>query len=295
MRRLWFVAAMLGSVSAAHAADMPDLPVLRGGFTDGLSKTTHNWDGWYAGGDVGYSSDSTDFSKSVAGLSNFIFRDSVLQQPTASWSLLNKTTTQGTNFGAFVGHNWQWYDAILGLEVNYSYFNNLATSTSGSNSLLIVNPPGDVRPPGITDNYGVTLTGTAAAQVKDMVTFRGRLGWDGGDFMPYIFSGLAVGRMDVSRSVTSNVTLRQDSTVTDAFGNTITIIGTTNPVPAQSQIQSQHRTNNFVPGWTAGFGFEYCLWGGLFARAEYEYVKFSPVMNTNVTLNNARVGLGYKF
>ncbi|MGY4356053.1 opacity protein-like surface antigen [Bradyrhizobium sp. i1.7.7] len=103
MRRLMLAAAMLGTVSAAQAADMPDLPILRGGFTDGLSKTTRNWDGVYAGGSFGYSSASTDFSQSVVGLTNFIFRDSVLQGPTSSWSLLNKTTTQGANFGGFVG------------------------------------------------------------------------------------------------------------------------------------------------------------------------------------------------
>jgi opacity protein-like surface antigen len=288
-------AAMLGTVSAAQAADMPDLPILRGGFTDGLSKTSHNWDGTYFGGSAGYTADASDFGQSVVGLTNYIFRDSVLQQPTSTWSLLKKTNTQSTNVGAFVGHNWQWYDAILGLEGTYSYFNNLATSSSGSNSLLIVNPAGETRPPGITNNYGVTLTGAAAAKVKDMITLRGRVGWDGGDFMPYAFFGAAVGRMDVSRTVTSVVTLRQDSTVTDAFGNVITTIGTTNPVPAQSQTQSQRRTNAFAVGWTAGLGLEYCIWDGLFARVEYEYVKFSPVMNTSVTLNNARVGLGYKF
>ncbi|MDH2351390.1 outer membrane beta-barrel protein [Bradyrhizobium sp. SSUT112] len=295
MRGLWLAAAMLGTVSAAHAADMPDLPILRGGFTDGLSKTSHNWDGFYVGGDAGYTSNATDFTQSVVGLTNFIFRDSVLQQPTSTWSLMNKTTTQSTNFGAFIGRNWQWYDAVLGLEGTYSYFNNLSTQTSGSNSLLIINPPGDTPPAGVTDNYGVTLTGTAAAKVKDMISLRGRVGWDGGDFMPYAFMGAAVGRMDVSRTVTSTVTLRQDITTTDAFGNTTTTIGATHPVPAQSQTQTQHRTNNFVVGWTAGLGLEYCLWQGLFARVEYEYVRFSPVMNTSVTLNNARVGLGYKF
>jgi opacity protein-like surface antigen len=294
MRRFLLVAAMVGSVSAADAADMPDLPILRGGFTDGLSKTTRSWDGWYAGGDVGYSSASVDFSQSIVGLTNFIFRDSVLQQPTANWSLMKKTTTQGANFGGFVGRNWQWYDAILGLEVNYSYFNSISTSTSGSNSLDIVNPAGDNPPPGTYDHYVVTLTGTAAAQVKDMVAFRGRVGWDGGDFMPYAFSGLAVGRMDVSRTVTSDVTLRTDTTVTIG-GVTAIVPGQTNPVPAQSQTQFQRRANNFVPGWVAGLGFEYCLWEGLFARAEWEYVKFSPVMNTNVTLNNVRAGIGYKF
>lgn len=294
MRRLWLVAAVFGSVSAAHAADMPDLPVLRGGFTDGLSKTTHNWDGAYFGVNGGYTTDATDFSQSVVGLTNFIFRDSVLQQPTASWSLMNKTNTQSTNFGAFVGRNWQWYDAILGLEGTYSYFNNLATSTSGSNSLIITNPPGDNPPAGTTDNYNVTLTGTAAAQVKDMISLRGRVGWDGGDFMPYAFAGAAVGRMDVSRTVTSDVTLTKIVTTTGAGGTTSTT-ATTYAVPAQSQSQIEHRSNAFALGFVAGLGLEYCIWDGLFARVEYEYVKFSPVMNTSVTLNNARVGLGYKF
>ncbi|WP_426611426.1 outer membrane protein [Bradyrhizobium sp. McL0616] len=299
MRRLMLAAAMLGTVSAAQAADMPDLPILRGGFTDGLSKTSHNWDGAYFGAHAGYTTDASDFSQSVVGLTNFIFRDSVLQQPTASWSLLNKTNTQGTNIGGFVGRNWQWYDAILGLEGTYSYFGNLSTSTSGSNSLTIVNPPGDTHAANITDNYDVTLTGTAAAKVKDMITLRGRVGWDGGDFMPYAFAGAAVGRMDVSRSVTSNVDVRQDVTnsVVNGLGVvvTTTTLGAPQAVPAQSQTQIQRRTNAFAVGWTAGLGLEYCIWDGLFARVEYEYVRFSPVMNTSVTLNNARLGLGYKF
>jgi opacity protein-like surface antigen len=292
------VAAVFGSVSAAHAADMPDLPVLRGGFTDGLSKTTHNWDGAYVGVNGGYTADATDFSQSVVGLTNFIFRDSVLQQPTANWSLMNKTNTQSTNFGAFIGRNWQWYDAILGLEGTYSYFNNLSTLTTGSNSLTIVNPPGDSHAANVTDNYDVTLTGTAAAKVKDMISLRGRVGWDGGDFMPYAFFGAAVGRMDVSRSVTSTVDLRQDVTnsiIVNGVTVTSTSFGSPQPVPAQSQSQIQRRTNAFAVGWTAGLGVEYCIWDGLFARVEYEYVRFSPVMNTSVTLNNARVGLGYKF
>src|SRR5882757_9970672 len=240
MRRLRLAAAMLGTMSAAHAADMPDLPVLRGGITDGLSKSTHNWDGFYAGGTFGYTTDASDFGQSVVGLTNYIFRDSVLQQPTSTWSLLSKNTAQGTNFGGFVGRNWQWYDAVLGLEGTYTYFNNLAASSKGSNSLDIINPPGDTVPAGVFDHWGVTLTGAAAAQVKDMVTLRGRVGWDGGDFMPYMFAGAAVGRMDVSRTVTSVVTLRKDTTTTDILGNTTIVTGVTNAVPSQSQTQSQH-------------------------------------------------------
>ena len=54
MRGLMLMAAMLGMVSAAQAADMPDLPVLRGGFTDGLSNSSVNWQGSYIGAQAGY-------------------------------------------------------------------------------------------------------------------------------------------------------------------------------------------------------------------------------------------------
>ena len=65
----WVLAAMLGSVSAAHAADMPDLPVLRGAFTDGLTKSSRNWEGAYVGGQVGYEAANIDFSRSVVSAS----------------------------------------------------------------------------------------------------------------------------------------------------------------------------------------------------------------------------------
>ncbi len=54
MRRLMLAAAMLGTVSAAQAADMPDLPILRGAFTDGLTNSRPNWQGCYVGGQGGY-------------------------------------------------------------------------------------------------------------------------------------------------------------------------------------------------------------------------------------------------
>src|SRR5712671_1771015 len=185
MRRLLVAAVTIGAVSGAHAADMPDF--LRGSIP--AAPVTRNWDGWYVGGEASYSAVGADFSKSVVGLTNFIFRDSVLQQPTSQFGLLSKTTTQGTGFGAFVGRNWQWDDLVFGLEANYNYFNSIATLTSGSNSLEIVNPPGQQIPPNTTITYGVTLTGQSAVQLKDAITFRARTGWAAGDFLPYVFGG----------------------------------------------------------------------------------------------------------
>jgi outer membrane immunogenic protein len=297
MRRFVLAAMMFGAVSGAQAADLPDF--LRGSLSAGPAPT-RNWSGWYAGGQVGYSAMASDFSNSIAGLSNFIFRDSVLQQPTSQFDLLAKTTTQGTGFGAFVGRNYQWDDLVFGVEANYSYFNSLSTSTSASNSLSIVDPAGQVNPPGVSTTYGVTLTGRAAAQVKDAITFRGRAGWAVDNFLPYVFGGVAVGRMDVSRSVTSSVTMREDTTSTTT--NSITGVATTNTVrgptvavPAQSQTLNEERTNAFAAGWTGGLGLEYMLWDCVFLRGEWEYVKFLSVKNTVVQANNLHFGIGYKF
>ena len=56
MRRFLLVAVMCGSAGVAQAADMPDLPFLRGSFTEGLSATSVNWQGFYVGGQVSYGS-----------------------------------------------------------------------------------------------------------------------------------------------------------------------------------------------------------------------------------------------
>ena len=293
MRRLLLAAVMIGAASGTQAADMPDF--LRGSLS-GQSAPTRNWSGWYAGGQIGYSSANMDFSQSLVGLTNFIFRDSVLEIPTSQLSTLGKANPPATGFGAFVGRNYQWDDLVFGVEANYNYINSLVGSSSSSiGPLAFVNPPGENPPPGDTDIYAVTLTGTARAQIKDVVTFRGRAGWATGDFLPYVFGGLAVGRMDVFRSVTSYVTKEVDVTTTSLLGVTTTIPGTPVYLPSVSQTQIQERTNDFVIGRTGGLGMEYALWNNVFLRGEWEYIKFVSVMNTSITMNNAHLGIGYKF
>src|SRR5258708_36820194 len=61
MRGFVLAAVMFGAASGAQAADMPDLPILRGALTDGL--TTVNWQGYYIGGQWGYGSSGEDFRR----------------------------------------------------------------------------------------------------------------------------------------------------------------------------------------------------------------------------------------
>jgi opacity protein-like surface antigen len=272
---------------------MPDY--LRGSLP-GESTPSRNWDGWYAGGQVGYSSANMDFSQSLVGLTNFIYRDSVLEEPTSQLSALGKANPQATGFGAFVGRNYQWDDLVFGVEANYQYINGLTgSSTSSIGPLQYSFPPGQFTPQNDTPTFAVTLKGNAAAQIKDAITFRGRAGWATGNFLPYIFGGLAVGRMDISRTVSSTTTRRDDISTTSLLGVTSIVIGPTLPVPSQSITDSQERTNNFVVGWTGGLGMEYVLWNNIFLRGEWEYIKFISIENTTVTMNSLHAGIGYKF
>jgi outer membrane immunogenic protein len=289
MRSLVLAVMVTGVVSAAHAADLADLPILRGGLTEGLSTSNVNWDGYYAGGQVGYETSDMDFSGSARTLTNFIFRNTELQSQTSSWSVLNKNHVQGSSFGAFVGRNYQWEDTVFGLEVNYNYMNRMAGASSSSLGPIQLPRSDSVA----TDKRfnDTSVAATAALKIKDVVTLRGRVGWAADNFMPYVFGGLAVGRMEVSRSATTNVDLQDDF----YNANGVYIGSAYNNIPSVSTTNSEQRTNSFVGGWTGGLGFEYMMWGGLFARGEWEYVKFLSVKDTSVTLNSFRGGVGYKF
>jgi outer membrane immunogenic protein len=282
MRGLLVAAVMIGAVSGARAADMPDY--LRGSIPAG--PVTRNWDGWYAGGQVGYSWANTDYGRTVVSMTNDLFRSTTLQDPVSQLTLLGRVNGQSPGFGAFVGRNYQFEDIVLGVEANYNYLSNLATSTAASLGPIQVAEPGLVLPAGASAADGVTLNGSASLQVKDEITFRGRAGWATGDFLPYIFGGLAVGRMDVTRTVSSSVT----RTINFANGSS-----TSFPLPQFSLTSTEGRSNNFVVGWTGGLGMEYMLWGNVFMRGEWEYIKFMSVKNTVVTQNSVHAGIGYKF
>jgi outer membrane immunogenic protein len=276
MRRLLLAAVMFGAVSGAQAADMPDLPVLRGAFTDGLSTSRINWQGFYIGAQGGYGSSDVDFTHtpSTAPLLQVLLTDAeremgVFGSPTD----LGKLSHRSSGGGAFAGYNSQWDDVVIGLEASYLHggFGGSSTATATRSSPLP-----------LSDRYfhQVTTTSQAAISITDMATFRARAGYAYGCFLPYLFGGFALGNADITRS----------ASVLD-----VTTPGPANP-PAQpptfgSAAVAQH--NHLIYGYSAGFGVDVNLIGGLFLRAEWEYVRFTTVTETNI--NTVRAGLGYKF
>jgi outer membrane immunogenic protein len=295
MRRLVLATAMIGVAFGAQAADAPDLPILRGSLAPSLSATTRNWDGWYAGGQVGYSSSEMDFSHAVKSLTDFIERNTVLQAPLADWSLLSKNHTQSNGFGAFVGRNWQWDDLVFGFEANYSFMNSLQSSSTNSMTRLIVNPAGENPPAGYTVTYVTTLSGTAGLQIKDVMSFRSRAGWVVGSALPYVFGGLAVGRTDVSRAATVHFDKYVEYDTTTTVLGVTTTTHHTDYLGSKTDSAQERRSNNFVPGWVAGLGMEYMLWGNVFMRGEWEYIRFLKTKDITFSANNLRFGVGYKF
>jgi outer membrane immunogenic protein len=289
MRRLLLAAVMFGAASSTQAADMPDF--LRGSFS-GQSAPSRNWSGWYVGGQVDYTTSNIDLSHAPQSLTNFMLRNTVIEAPVAALSLFSAQHAQATGFGAFGGRNWQWDDLVFGVEANYVYVNSLATSAQNSMGRRFDNPGGQTLPAGHTDEYDVTLSGTAALQIKNVVTFRGRVGWATGDFLPYVFGGLAVGQLAVSRSASVNSQEYDIFNGVDNFGNPIQ---TVTPLSSLTLSQTEARGNNYTVGYTGGLGTEMMIYGNLFARVEWEYVNFLSVKNITSNMNSAHLGIGYRF
>jgi outer membrane immunogenic protein len=277
MRRLLLAVAMCGAVTGACAADMPDLPFLRGSFTDGLTSSRVNWQGFYLGGQAGYGSSDENFRGSTQDMMAALLADTLVEAEmgVSQWHLgLGKTSARSSAYGAFVGYNWQWDDVVLGLEASYVHgkFGGTSSATEARRS-----------PAPLSDNFfhSVTATSSASILISDMATFRGRAGYAWGCFLPYVFGGIALGNADIARSVLVTDFL------TPGPGN----LQPGGPVTPLSNSEVQH--NHLVYGYSAGLGVDVNLIGGLFMRAEWEYARITSVVDTNI--NTVRAGLGYKF
>lgn len=274
MRRFLLAAVMMGAASCAQAADMPDLPILRGSYIDGLTTSRVNWQGFYVGGQGGYGSSDEKFAGSNASMLATLLDHNVIQQMQVSqWNLgLAGQSARSSAYGAFAGYNWQWDDVVVGLEASYVHgsFGGASRATKELVSGLALSD---------TFFHDVAVDSSASISISDMATFRARAAYAWGCFLPYMFGGFALGKADIARSVT----------IHDAVSATIN--GPFTPLATLNATDAVH--NHLIYGYTAGLGFDVNLVGGLFMRAEWEYVRFTSQVDTNI--NTVRAGLGYKF
>lgn len=275
MRKIWLAIVMLGAVQSAQAADMPDLPVLRGSFRDAPTPTV-NWQGYYIGGQAGVGTSNMDFTGSTRTVAAQLLANTSIESSAhvAEWPLLGKTSQHGNGWGGFAGYNSQWDDVVIGLEVSYLHgkFGGSQTDSMGRSFA-------DTAVPGYTDD--ITYRSSASMSISDMGTLRARAGYAIGSFLPYMFGGFALGQADIVRSVTLTGS-QQNPNVAAPFDY----------IPINmSKTTAQY--SHLVYGYSAGVGVDVNLIGGLFLRAEWEYLRFTSAVDTSI--NTVRAGVGYKF
>src|SRR5712691_2347857 len=267
--------AVLGLVETAVAADLG--PYLRGPQYE-EPVPAYRWSGFYGGGQVGYSVAGVDFTGGVSSLVSHILRVTAIEQDQniSNWPLLGKKNPSGISFGGFVGYNWQWEDAVTGIELNY---NRTSLSGASSDSMERVFIDDNQAPPGHHFQYDVTVQGSASARITDFGTFRLRGGWAAGRFLPYGFVAFAVGRADVARSATVSYT-RTDFPDPPNLALPPATFG---PVT-----ETDGRNGAFAYGGAAGLGIDTALMPNLFLRGEWEWVQFAPLKGDRIHISTVR-------
>jgi outer membrane immunogenic protein len=280
---LIMIAGALG-VTQAAAADLP--AVLRGPIV-GEVVQAYRWDGIYGGGQIGVSVANVDFTNAARTLVAEEVRLLTIEQDQqiSQWAVLPKKNPVGGSFGAFVGYNCQWDDAVVGVELNY---NRASLSASSDSAIERSFFDSTNVPAGHHYFYDVTVIGSASAHITDWATLRLRGAWAAGPFLPYGFVGFAVGRSDVSRSGT---VLGSATDVPDVATPPLT------PLPDLAIFETavDARKGVFAYGGAAGLGVDVAVWRNVFLRGEWEYVKFAPFQGIRLQINTVRTGLGLKF
>jgi len=284
MRRLLLAAMTVGAVQSAQAADMPDLPFLRGGISAASPRA--NWSGAYVGGQVSYGSADMDFGQATQDLMERLLNHTAFENNTSTsndpasdtrvsrWRMLGETTMQNSGIGGFVGYNFQMDDTIFGVELNYTHgkFSGSALGSKGRFDNTTV------------PDYTTLLSASASSsmEVTDFGSLRVRAGYALGGFLPYAFGGVALGQANIARSINVNISYLPAK-----------IPPTVPPIPDFNGSLSDNANSHFIYGYSWGLGFDYMLFANIFIRGEWEYLRFTAAVDT--TINTVRAGVGYKF
>src|SRR3954454_10142895 len=106
MRRWLLAVAMFGMAQGAQAADMPDLPILRGAVSEGLTSSHVNWQGFYIGAQGAWGTANMNLAGAA---NNAIYAVQPVTGLAANgYPTLGRVTPDGSAYGGFVGYNWQF-------------------------------------------------------------------------------------------------------------------------------------------------------------------------------------------
>jgi outer membrane immunogenic protein len=276
MRLLISTLAVLALTSRAFAGDFD---ILRG--EDFVGPATYmNWSGIYFGGDFGISDTNADFSKSTQAPIAYQLRETTLENEfsPSDWPVLGKADHTASSYGGFVGYNTQWEDVILGIEADYERpSGTLVAPTSPIERILTYTDPNTKQ----VTVYDVKLSGDGSLSNLDYGSLRARAGWIFGNFLPYGFAGLALGRADVAVTATVN----PSASSTCGSPNTLPCVLTS----------TVSKNGALLYGFIVGAGLDVAVTSHIFLRGEAEYVQFAPIEGVLAGVASAHVGAGLKF
>jgi opacity protein-like surface antigen len=281
----WYAAlGLIGLLSPALAADY-EPPVLRGSemFVPAFP-TYFSWQGFYAGGQLSYSSAFTNFTSATQPQVAFLLRNTTIlaQMLPDQWPVLGTVGANAGGFGGFLGYNVQYDNAIIGLELNYTRAS--VNSPAPDSPLTRRQTVGGL----ITD---VTLDASGHVNITDFVTTRARFGWSIHNFMPYGTIGLAFGRADAAVSTVVTV-VQTDPNFPNPAPPPATISKTFPPIVFSA---SQANSAVYLYGYSGGLGLDFALTQNIFARGEYEFIQWQRLWSITSSMHNFRAALAVKF
>jgi outer membrane immunogenic protein len=280
MRSVVCALALLTLPTSAFAGDFD---ILRG------TVATYRWAGFYGGAQGGYTSSTVKLAPGSGPNLSYILRNQAIlsDQQISQWPLLQNRSPSSGGIGGFVGYNLEWENTIiLGLELNY---NRVSLSASSAGALLNQGFTDSTNlPAGHHYVYDLNASGQASLSMSDIAQLRARAGWEAGNFLPYAFAGLAIGRANVSSTATISYT------AVDHPDSEVPALTPLNPL-SFSGTQGNTQNNALAYGVSMGFGTDIALTANVFVRAELEHIYFAPVDGVQVSVSTARVGAGLKF
>jgi outer membrane immunogenic protein len=278
MRRIMYALLAFAFAPSAFAEDLSwltappntNVPVVGG------------WAGVYLGGQVSFSGASGDFTNTTQSPIAYVLRETALEADVgpSGWPVLGQANHSAAGFGGFVGYNTQYERLVLGVEANYDQA-NLSLNAPNSPISRTTSAGGNA--------YDLTVSGSGSVTDLDFGTLRARAGWALGNFLPYVFGGLAVGHSNINIAATA-------SGIQNPPTGGAACLSTSNPpcVPF-SFTGTAGKDGEWMWGFTVGAGLDVALTRNVFLRAEYEFVQFAPISNLVVDVNTVRGGLAYKF
>ncbi|MDB5645402.1 outer membrane protein [Methylobacterium sp.] len=293
----------LGAIAPVQAADL-DYGVLRGPDYE-PEVPVIDWNGIYFGGHGGYTSASAGFKNAYKPLLSDAFRLSIAESELNASSLLASRggSAEGASYGAYVGYNYQFEDTVVGIEADYTRFDQ-TMSTRDSIARFRTDSLGYL--------HTVSLDGMASARVEDYGTIRARGGYVMGNFMPYLTGGLAIGRVQSDQTVAirdygydvaayrSNQALTTGNPIAvKNFGYTANGFDPNIPEagrPATNTVRSTKTKT--MGGFTLGGGLEFAVTQNILLRGEYQYVMlndFQQSAGNRISISTVRAGAAVKF